>query len=1239
VAARPLGTEMTLEAAIKRIKDATLLVAAVSSLLAAIAALSTQAAGQLATFVGVDVPAGWLWVIAAGSFAAAIGLLRRRGGSSVKDHEAFNIAHKYLEGREQDIDLLARALGHAPFIWLIGESGSGKSSLLDRGLRVRLDEDDSRFTIYLNDWGLDWVHGPLDALADAVRRRLSKGNPQVGGVGGPSSGDEALDLLGQFGKAGRLPVLLFDQAEDYLTLHRDHFTKEQVVVPVSTILAENRFWKAIANLLREDKVRCLFACRRDMVGFFESLRFRDPEIRWLAAISTTSAADLIAKIREVGVKAPENGFDQLTTRLLRDLDADGWVLPIQLRVALLGLSRLPFLTVSAYDAEGGLPGLEALYIRSEVAKAARLVGWDAADVRALLVAMVDRSQRPMVSSPMPIDSLLTAVPPGRRSQEELDAVLKVLRDADVVRASLDPETGAQVWQLDHDYLSRGVIELDRRARRSYLELEDSAKNFGSAAGLIRRWRSLLNPRAQIALVIDRLRRRFTYGPYRGFALLSTLRLLVHPTVAAIAAALIAVHFFSLLSLSNWSRGLAGASGISKDLDSRLLLAVAAQEAAPTAEAQAALLGALQKAPQLRTILHGQEGEALAFARHAPILASADADGAIRFWDTKSWSVSGDPVRAGKSRITTLAFSGDVLLSGDVEGLIRFWDRPRGVEARRPLPGGRGQVTTLALHPGGRFAVAGYSHGAALLWDLGQTPPAAHEFPAPTTATVAVWNPAGDRLALVDGTQALFLWDFAGGVLANPWKAPFGAGATALAWSPSGNLVVGGANGYILWLGEGAHTVRLSRDYAHEDQVSSLVFSDDGSLLASGGHDGKIMMWSATGEDILVTARGKAVRDLAFEPGSAVLVSAVTEPRIYVWDMEMAEPLARPVLRSEQLTPALTFSPDGRSLFAGTEDGAVQWIDLSGHLAPRSLQVDDRAKILQLDVAGDRLLWSDENRRFGLWDLASGHGESFARQASEVAALAIRDPEVFAIGGSDGRVTLWRRRGEIWRHAPLEQPSTREHLSSIVALAFDRDGRVLVGGDEAGRVMAWEVESGHQRHWWKLSRGVTDLAFSPDGRSIAVGTLAADGAIYLLHPGRKENPTRVETPCGVVEFLAFSRDGRNLRIECDGGLELLKLDAGSWRSTGTVQLTANTVQALSASPRDDVVAIMSDDSEGQPLVLIWDLDEVSWKRRACSIANLEMPSTLSGWTGLPAGRCKSLRKSAAPETAELRLDDR
>jgi tetratricopeptide (TPR) repeat protein len=118
-------------------------------------------------------------------------------------------------------------------------------------------------------------------------------------------------------------------------------------------------------------------------------------------------------------------------------------------------------------------------------------------------------------------------------------------------------------------------------------------------------------------------------------------------------------------------------------------------------------------------------------------------------------------------------------------------------------------------------------------------------------------------------------------------------------------------------------------------TKSLPFSADGKLLASGGQNQRVQVWDLdTGaEKWSLDAHGGGVPHVAFSPDGRRLVAAfgaafgaATDRRrvftIKMWDVETAQEVLRLKGHASGMLD-VTFSPDGKSLAAVSQDGALR----------------------------------------------------------------------------------------------------------------------------------------------------------------------------------------------------------------------------------------------------------------------------------------------------------------------------
>jgi dipeptidyl aminopeptidase/acylaminoacyl peptidase len=271
-----------------------------------------------------------------------------------------------------------------------------------------------------------------------------------------------------------------------------------------------------------------------------------------------------------------------------------------------------------------------------------------------------------------------------------------------------------------------------------------------------------------------------------------------------------------------------------DLDLASLLSVEASRTAETFDAHNALLWTLQSDPSLLTYLHhSREVEDVAFSPNGRILASANDDGTIRFWDVASRRPLGSPIKADQSRVDKAVFSpdGKVLASSSYER-VRLWD----VASRRPIGEPFKRRGCLVFSPNGKVLALG-DNQAIQLWDMVTLGPLGEPF---KEDACVVFSPDGKTLASAGQKRVIRLLDIASRELL--WETNVSP-ASSVAFSPDGKTLASAGYDQTVRLWDVASGKALGEPLkGHTGVVSSVAFSPDGKILASGSDDQTIWLW-------------------------------------------------------------------------------------------------------------------------------------------------------------------------------------------------------------------------------------------------------------------------------------------------------------------------------------------------------------------------------------------------------------
>jgi serine/threonine protein kinase/WD40 repeat protein len=244
-----------------------------------------------------------------------------------------------------------------------------------------------------------------------------------------------------------------------------------------------------------------------------------------------------------------------------------------------------------------------------------------------------------------------------------------------------------------------------------------------------------------------------------------------------------------------------------------------------------------------------------------------------------------------------------------------------------LRGHNDTVTSLNWSPSGLQLVSGSRDDTARIW-LANDQTSSVTYKGHSAAILAVaWSPDGTLLASAGEDKTIQLWNTQGVQLHN--FSGWAASVSSLAWESNGKALFAGTLGagvHELLLDTGERPGRSNKTYIHAVALSTggnylavgaasgqvvvinvetfkyvsyhrhtgpilaLAWSQDSTMLASGGADSLAQVWDpATGSTLHSLSHGGAVNGIAWEPGNTGrLASASADSKVRVWDINSGD---------------------------------------------------------------------------------------------------------------------------------------------------------------------------------------------------------------------------------------------------------------------------------------------------------------------------------------------------------------
>jgi WD40 repeat protein len=267
--------------------------------------------------------------------------------------------------------------------------------------------------------------------------------------------------------------------------------------------------------------------------------------------------------------------------------------------------------------------------------------------------------------------------------------------------------------------------------------------------------------------------------------------------------------------------------------------------------------------------------------------------------------------------------------------------------------------------------------------------------------------------------------------------------------------------------------------------------------------------------------------------------------------------------------SLAFSPDGGTLFVGSNDLVVRLWDLAGGQEARTFTAEGRFLVDSVALSPDgRTLAAGISDRTVLWDVATGQVVGTLQGAGSASLAFSPDGQILASGAVVGVVKLWDvATGEVIS-------SSKEHTGHVLGLAFSPDGGTLASaGGSDGTVKLWDVAAGQVVSTLDKHTGwVFSVAFSPDGRALASGSGGDGVRLWDVTTGQEMGvfPYR-----GAVYSVVFLPDGGTLASGNENGT-LTLWDVATGQAVRTLRGHGSAVKSLACSPDGQTLASGSAD---------------------------------------------------------------
>jgi WD40 repeat protein len=461
------------------------------------------------------------------------------------------------------------------------------------------------------------------------------------------------------------------------------------------------------------------------------------------------------------------------------------------------------------------------------------------------------------------------------------------------------------------------------------------------------------------------------------------------------------------------------------------------------------------------------------------------------------------------------------------------------------------VYSIAFSPDSRLIATG-GRGNVQISTIAGKKQASFRLPSEYGLVTLRFDRQGKEVLVLWEDSSIGRWDLAGKQLS--WKAqkiPIQIGL----FSPDRqSFATARKDGSVqLWSIAGKSKAILQpKPQLRQNKLSVVNFSPDGKFLVTAGEDGSINWWNQQGK--ILPANYPRLRSYRTTGNISDLAIARNKMAVSADGTIWIKTLSGANIQ-RFIGDLAVLSPDGQHLVAGSNDGMIEFWDLSKSLPEFRSAHEETLAALSISPNGRYIASAGVGQVVRLWDLSPRtDGEKASER--ELLGMSVTPDDEIALGGKDGKASIWNFAKE--RQVPLKFTSSKFIVWSV---ATSPNGQTIATGDGQGMVRLWNRQGKELGKFRADSGRILNLKFSPNGEQIAT---AADSGVRLW--SRSGQLQQELEKSETVYDLSFRSDGEQLAATFKGTVKLWDKAGKFVRSLNVSQTDVSSVRFSSDQDR-------------------------------------------------------------------------
>ncbi|KAI8612859.1 WD40-repeat-containing domain protein [Chytriomyces sp. MP71] len=309
---------------------------------------------------------------------------------------------------------------------------------------------------------------------------------------------------------------------------------------------------------------------------------------------------------------------------------------------------------------------------------------------------------------------------------------------------------------------------------------------------------------------------------------------------------------------------------------------------------------------------------------------------------------------------------------------------------------------------------------------------------------------------------------------------------------------GGDDKAFVWSASSGDVVRELA--AHTDSVVACGFSADGQFLATGGMDGRVIVYqSFSGEQILLLEGPSEVTWLNWHPRGNALLCGSADGTLWMWSIPSGQCMNVFTGHASSVSCG-QFSPDGKSIVSGGDDGLLFNWDPRNATVKTQFRPDDArflngAPVTSIAVHADSqvVLAGGQDGSSCLVHLVTGKPLGSISKAEDSVESVGFSPHLplAAVSSVDGTIA-------IWDISLMRLRETQRHAEGVTKTLWLKSTPLMVSSSLDKSVRLWDMRTGtFVRSFYGHTGPILDMALGTDEGSVVTCSEDGSAQVFLL----------------------------------------------------------------------------------------------------------------------------------------------